>query len=69
MATTITILSPLDIKPGAQEPSGKTVQSVRQYYDARHAAYAVEATFEDGSVQVFLWPTAKGWVVDGQVGQ
>lgn len=67
MAETLTILSPLDVKPGTVAPDGRIVAKSTMYVSEDFVA--TEVVFDDGSLKAFAWPNGKGWVVDGQVGK
>lgn len=67
MAERVTILSPLDLKPGSVSPDGHVVKEATMYYgDPRLIAVHVEYT--DGKIDAFSWPSGKGWFVNGRVG-
>lgn len=63
----LTILSPLDLKPGATDPTGRVVKSSKVYADPRNVV--AEVTFEDGTSTAMLWPNGSGWTVDGRTAE
>lgn len=60
----ITILSPLDLVPGAIDPDGRVVETARISYSRRDVIAYVE--FEDGTTSAYLWPNGSGWTVNGR---
>lgn len=66
MAGTVTILSPLDVKPGSIDPSGRVVESAKMYVS--HGVIVIDAKFTDETSSAFMWPSGSGWVVDGRTG-
>ncbi len=64
---TVTILSPLDLKPGSISPDGRVVKRARMY--ATGKMVVVDAQFTDGTSTALMWPSGRGWTVDGRTGE
>jgi len=66
MSDTITILSPLDLKPGATNPQGQVVATATLY--ANGPTVVVGGRYTDGELFAFQWPSGSGWTVNGRTG-
>lgn len=70
MAARVHILSPTDLKPGSVSPNGRVIEKATLFVnkDAGTVIVAVEYEGESalrGGGDVFMWPLANGWAVDG----
>lgn len=57
--TTLHILSPADLVPGATSPSGRTVATAMVMPGDTYVTVVV--TYEEGGAELLAWPSAAGW--------